>query len=109
MLTIDAKGILKNIGRTVPIFPDMRLTAKIKADYMTTSLLAFDNPISMGESISASITFISPKYYGNSLWIGKILDMYEGSKVIGTFMVTEILNPILDASAEKELYDEQAF
>lgn len=35
--------------------------------------------------------------------------MYEGSKVIGTFMVTEILNPILDASAEKELYDEHAF
>ncbi len=109
MLTIDAKGILKNTGRTVPIFPDMRLTVKIKADYITTSLLAFDNPISMGESISASITFISPKYYGNSLWTGKILDMYEGSKVIGTFMVTEILNPILDASAEKELYDEHAF
>ena len=101
MFTIDAKGILKNTDRTVPISPGMRLTAKIKADYMTTSLLAFDNPISIGESIAASITFVSPKYYGNSLWIGKLLDMYEGSKVIGTFMVTEILNPILDASAEK--------
>ena len=75
---------------------------------MTTSLLTFDNPISMGESISASITFINPKYFGNSLWIGKILDMYEGSKVIGTFTVTEILNPILDESAEK-IYDEHAF
>ena len=104
MLTIDAKGILKNTDRTVPISPGMRLTAKINADYMTTSLLAFDNPISIGESISASITFVSPKYYGNSLWIGKLLAMHEGSKVIGTFMVTEILNSILDASAEKWIF-----
>lgn len=48
----------------------------------------------------ASITFIMPKYYGNSLWINKSLDIYEGSKIIGTFIVTEIINPVLDASAE---------
>ena len=30
-----------------------------------------------------------------------ILYIYEGSKIIGTFTVTESINPILDASAEK--------
>ena len=101
MSNIDAKGILKNTGRTTPIFPGMRPTTIIKNDYMTTSVLNFDTAIYTNEFIEASITFISPKYYGNSLWIGKCLDVYEGSRVIGTFTITEIVNPILDANAEK--------
>lgn len=71
MLNIDAKGILKNTNRTTPIFPGIRPTTMIKDDCMTTSVLSFDTAISLNESIPASITFISPKYYGNSLWIGK--------------------------------------
>ncbi len=101
MLNIDAKGILKNTGRSTPIFPGIRPTTMVKADCMTTSILTFDKSISIDESIPASITFIAPKYYGNSLWIDKSLDIYEGSKIIGTFTVTEIKNPILDAHAEK--------
>lgn len=104
MLNIDAKGILKNTGRTTPIFPGIRPTTTIREDCMTSAVLTFDNPISINESIPASITFISPKYYGNSLWIDKSLDIYEGSKIIGTFTVTEIINPVLDANAEKWIY-----
>ena len=104
MFNIDAKGILKNTGRTTPIFPGMRATTTIREDCMTTSILTFDNPISINEFIPASITFIAPKYYGNSLWIDKSLDIYEGSKVIGTFTVIEIINPVLDASAEKWIF-----
>ncbi len=101
MFNIDAKGILKNTGRTTPIFSGIRPTTMIKDECMTTSVLSFDTSISLNESIPASITFISPKYYGNSLWIGKCLDVYEGSRVIGTFTVTEIINPILDLYSEK--------
>lgn len=101
MLNIDAKGILKNTGRTTPIFPGIRPTTIIKDDYWASCVLNFDNPIPLEESITASITFISPKYYANSLWLGKTLDIYEGPNVIGTFTVTEIINPILDANAEK--------
>ena len=104
MHNIDAKGILKNTDRTLPIFPGIRPTTKIKEDCMASSVLTFDNPISMNESIPASITFIAPKYYGNSLWIDKSLNLYEGPKIIGTFTVTEILNPVLDSSAEKWIY-----
>lgn len=104
MHNIDAKGILKNIGRTTPIFSGIRPTTTIKENCMVTSVLTFDNSISINQSIPASITFIAPKYYGNSLWINKSLDIYEGSKIIGTFTVTEIINPILDASAEKWIY-----
>lgn len=104
MLNIDAKGILKNTGRITPIFPGIRPTTMIKENCMTTSVLSFDSAISLNESIPASITFISPKYYANTLWLNKCLDIYEGPRVIGTFIVTEITNPILDANAEKWIF-----
>lgn len=104
MLNIDVKGILTNTGRTSPIFPGIRPTTIIKDDYWTSCVLIFDNPISLDESIQASITFVSPKYYVNSLWLNKCLDIYEGPRVIGTFTVTEITNPILDANAEKWIF-----
>jgi len=104
MRNIDAKGILKNTNRTTPIFPGIRPTTIIKENYWASCVLNFDNPISMEESILATATFLSPKYYANSLWIGKCLDIYEGSKVIGTFTITDIVNPILDSKAEKWIY-----
>lgn len=104
MLNIDAKGILKNTGRITPIFPGIRPTTMIKENCMTTSVLSFDSAISLNESIPASITFIPPKYYANTLWLNKCLDIYEGPRVIGTFLVTEITNPILDANAEKWIF-----
>ena len=97
----DAKGILKNTARIMPLFPGMRPAALIKEGNMTSSLLNFDHSISIGESISADISFLSPKYYANSLWIGKSLDLYEGSAKIASFTVTEITNPVLDVDAEK--------
>ena len=104
MLNIDAKGILKNTGRITPIFPGIRPTTMIKENCMTTSVLSFDSAVSLNESIPASITFISPKHYANILWLNKCLDIYEGPRVIGTFIVTEITNPILDANAEKWIF-----
>lgn len=71
---------------------------------MTTSVLSFDSAVSLNKSIPASITFISPKHYANILWLNKCLDIYEGPRVIGTFIVTEITNPILDANAEKWIF-----
>lgn len=104
MLSTDAKGILKNTNRTAPIFPGIRPTTMIQKELMTSAVLNFESSISMGESITAAISFISPKYYGNSLWPGKCLDILEGAKVIGEFTVTEILNPILDRDSEKWVY-----
>ncbi len=101
---IDANGILTNTDRKAPIFPGIRPTTIITENYWASCFLNFDNPISLNESIPASITFVSPKYYANSLWLDKCLNIYEGSKVIGTFKVTEIVNPILNANDEKWIF-----
>lgn len=45
--------------------------------------------------IKGTITFISPEDYPYSLWIGKIIKMYEGKSLVGFATIIEILNPIL--------------
>lgn len=98
---VAARGILENTNRTSPLFPGMRFTTTIKDDHEVSAILCFDDPIPTGESAVAEIGFLFPKYNGNSLWTGKVLDIHEGSKTIATFTIIDVLDPILDANAEK--------
>ena len=54
------------------------------------------NTDNSNKEIKGTIEFISPEVYPNSLWIGKKIDMYEGSKKIGYAEIVNIYNPILD-------------
>lgn len=98
----DAKAILEDIGvRKVSVFSGMRPAVKIRDDYMTTSVITFNDSSTKAGVYDAEVTFISPEYYPNSLWIGKKLEVYEGAKQIAYLTITEILNPILDRDGEK--------
>ena len=46
--------------------------------------------------LKGTIDFISPEEYQNSLWIGKIIPIIEGTKTVGYATITAILNPILE-------------
>lgn len=92
----DIKAIFKyakNCKRK--IFPGIRPAVKIKSDYLTTCLLTFTETAEPSESFVVLGTFITPEFYPNSLWVGKIIEAYEGSRLLGYLTVTEILNPIL--------------
>ena len=65
----------------------------IKEDYLTTGVHHYYK--NDDDEIRGTITFITPEYYPKSLWIGKILDMYEGGKIIGYAKIVNIFNPIL--------------
>ena len=71
----------------------------IKEGYLTTGLHCYyeDN---VGREIKGKIAFISPEEYPKSLWVGKKIEMYEGSKMIGTVKILQIFNKIL----EKDFY-----
>lgn len=91
----DIKAIFKysdEFGRRYS--SGIRPAVLIKENYLTTCLLTFDE-FSDSKEFKVEGVFISPKYYPHSLWIGKVLEVYEGSKIIGHLTVTEILNPIL--------------
>lgn len=66
-------------------------------DYLTTGVHHYYDVeyIQNGESAIGTITFISPEEYPNSLWVGKVLRIQEGSKLVGYATITKIFNEIL--------------
>lgn len=43
-----------------------------------------------------NVSFISPKDFPGSLWVGKVLEMYEGVRTVGEMKIIEIINGSLD-------------
>ena len=43
-----------------------------------------------------TITFLLPEHYPQTLWVGRVLDMLEGERIVGTATVEKILNPIME-------------
>lgn len=65
-------------------------------DYLTTGLHRYyKTSDEFNDKIVGTINFITPEYYPNSVWIGKKIPMYEGSKLIGYAIITKIFNEIL--------------
>lgn len=102
MNATDIKARLEDLGvRKSPIFSGMRPTIRVKDDYLTTSIIEFEKEMTDGVVDEVNIWFISPKYYANSLWVGKRLEVYEGAKMIAYVTVTEIINEVLSRDAER--------
>ena len=80
-------------------FSGMRPVFQIKDNYMTSGVIEGNDRFENGEFVRVKL--ITPKYYANSVWVGKEIDAFDGSKRIGTVTVQEILNPILDADGYK--------
>lgn len=68
----------------------------IRDNYLTTGVHSYYNNDNVTDQIIGTITFISPEYYPNSLWIGKRIEMYVGSKMIGYAEVLKVFNKILE-------------
>lgn len=77
----------------------MRPTFKIVENYMTSGKIECHDPLNDGDLISVQL--ISPEYYPNSLWSGKCIEAFDGSRQMGTITVKEIFNPILDDNERK--------
>ena len=60
--------------------------------------------IEPGESGIAYIRFITPEVYPKSLWIDRVIEIKEGSRIIGNAKVLKIYNKILE-SENKEIQE----
>ena len=49
------------------------------------------------ENVKGTITFIQPEAYPNTMFLGKVIPVQEGNRVVGNATVTKILNPVLQA------------
>ncbi|MEN2775321.1 hypothetical protein ABCY62_09820 [Acetivibrio clariflavus] len=48
-----------------------------------------------GETVTGTITFITPEAYPHCLWEGKVINIQEGNKIIGYAKVTKVMNELL--------------
>jgi translation elongation factor EF-Tu-like GTPase len=51
-----------------------------------------------GDKVSAEISIISTHFFIDKLEVGLRFDFMEGSRIIGTGVITGILNPVLQKS-----------
>jgi hypothetical protein len=55
--------------------------------------------VAPGESATASIWFLAPERHPCTMWVGKVIPVHEGSRVVGQALVTKVFNPVLQRSA----------
>jgi hypothetical protein len=87
-------------GRSKAAHSGYRPAHLITDGYLTTGQHDYvgTDEVNPGDTVLARITFISPDVYPRSLWIGKVLPIQEGSRVIGSAKIVTILNETLRRS-----------
>jgi translation elongation factor EF-Tu-like GTPase len=76
----------------------------VKSNYQTTGLHKFigQEVLDPGASCDTEIWFLSPESYQSCLWLGKILEIREGARLVGRATVTKIYNTILEGDQERK-------
>lgn len=93
----DVEAMFYFIGdRKNNIYEGYRPAHMIQEGYLTTGVHSYFDIENNADGIKGMITFISPEDYPNCLWIGKKIEMYEGSKMVGYATITQIFNSILE-------------
>ncbi|GMA99473.1 hypothetical protein [Pelosinus sp. IPA-1] len=85
-------------GRKYPCCSGYRPAHLIKDDYLTTGVHHYHDKqeVAPGESVTGTITFISPEAYPHCLWEEKVMNIQEGSHIVGYAKVTKIFNDLLN-------------
>jgi hypothetical protein len=89
-------------GKRKTVVRGYRPAYKIRPDYITSTHHEFldRETVSTDEAAHAEVWFLSPEAYPKSLWVGRSLEVVEGSRVIGSAQVLEILNKNLAGSED---------
>ena len=97
--TPDAEVTFRFNGtRKGPVAEGYRPAHRIREDYLTTGVHHYFgvSQVAPDGEARGTVTFITPEAYPNSLWVGKVLPIQEGERVVGTATVEKVLNPILN-------------
>ena len=85
-------------GRRTAAYSGYRPHHGVKENYLTSGIHNYlGNDVFLpGKFSLALITFLAPEHYPHCLWIGKVLTVQEGSRIVGCAEVVEIYNDLLD-------------
>lgn len=86
----------KDGGKHNKVFNGYRPAHRVKDDYLTTGVHHYYNKeVTSGESVHGTISFITPEAYPHCLWVGKIINIQEGSKIVGYAEIVQVFNTLL--------------
>ena len=86
-----------NGTRRTPVRDGYRPAHRIREDYLTTGLHHYFETVEVAPDGQArgTVTFLTPEAYPNTLWVGKVLEICEGERIVGHATVEKVLNPVL--------------
>jgi translation elongation factor EF-Tu-like GTPase len=89
-------------SRKNPVESGYRPQHKVHDNYQTSGRHEYPDveQLSPGASTKVHVWFITPEVYPGCLWIGREIEVLEGSRVVGKLLVTRIVDPQLEGSAE---------
>ena len=89
--------LFANGGRTQPSFSGYRPVHWLYDNYQTSGEHRYPKTGSaaVGETVDVEVWFLTPHVYPASVWVGRDIGVYEGSKQVGVLHITAVHNPIL--------------
>lgn len=95
-ITLLAEG-----GRQTAARSGYRPVHKVRDDYLTTGVHYYIgcDEVLPGQTVHGTITFITPEVYPHCLWVGRVIDIQEGGRVVGHARITRIMNALLETNA----------
>ena len=105
----DAVVVVTNTRHSKnPFGKNYRGCCAIQEDYLTS--LCFQtldgNDMLYEQPHRCFVNFLTPNVYPYTLWVGRKIELYEGKYHVGTMVVEEIKNPILDRNAKFEIQED---
>jgi len=88
-------------GRETAARSGYRPAHKVREDYLTSGMHQYIgcDAVLPGQTVRGTITFITPEAYPHCLWVGRVIDIQEGSRVVGRARITKIMNVLLEVTA----------
>lgn len=84
-------------GRKASALSGYKPHHRVLPDYQTSGEHRYigRSQLPPGESGLATIKFVSPESYPHCLWVGRVLEVAEADRVVGSATITKIFNPLL--------------
>ena len=94
--------LLSNIGRLGPVWSGYKPTHKLFDNYFSSGHHEYDfvEKLHPGETAFVRVWLITPDVYPKSIWAGRVLEVFEGQKLIGQIDISVVNNFILLGQAE---------
>jgi len=89
--------LFANSGRTGPVCSGYRPGHKIHENYISSGEHQYINSewVPLGGTADAKLWLITPHVHPSSIWVGREIEVSEGSHVVGKFVVKSVLNETL--------------